>query len=166
MKKINRLKDPFLQTTLIDSMGLTALFGLLLYRGTIWQHPFWCLLFFIVLSTFCLLRTIFTSVSINLTGSLVTLRLIKFNTTVDIKMTRIVYMRAFGQRRLYLRRIQLLRNKRDRIKATYTKVLRLVEILWKEGYKGDALIYVMDNMVGLSKEINKLSRSYRKPGKK
>jgi hypothetical protein len=166
MKKIKRLKDPFLQTTLIDSLGLTTLFGLLLYRGTLWEHPFLSLILFIILSAFCLLRIIFTSVSINLTGSLVTLRLIKFNTTVDIKMTRIVYMRAFGRRKLYLKRIQLLKNKRDKIKTTYAKVLNLVDILWKEGYKGDALIYVMDQMVGLSKEINKLSKSYRRFGEK
>jgi len=74
-------------------------------------------------------------------------------------------MRVFGRKKLYKKRVQLLLKKKTRAKNAYKSLVRLVEILWSEGYNTNALLFALNAMVLIANEINSLNSDYRQKQK-
>ena len=164
MKKINRFMNPFLHGAIIDVIGYTcAMWVLWKYHGLqnyLLPSMGLCAILVIVM----LLRGLFTSTSLSMLSSLRTLRIILYNINSDILTVRL-YMRVFGRKKLYKKRVQLLLKKKTRAKNAYKSLVRLVEILWSEGYNTNALLFALNAMVLITNEINSLNSDYRQKQK-
>jgi hypothetical protein len=88
------------------------------------------------------------------------LRVLVFNLNADIKITKL-YVKVFGQRRLYERRTSLLREQKRRAKMAYKNLVNLTELMWRGGYDSDLLIFIMTVMLRINDEVKRLSKRYR-----
>lgn len=161
MKKIKRLKDPFLYAFIVDLVGFLSILTILAYYQCFEEHFFASIGFCAVLLGFTLFRAMWASISFTLMNSLRLLRIIVFNINIDIRFTKL-YVRVFGNRNLYRRRTVLLRKKKKRAKDVYKRVVRLIELLWASGHNTDTLFFVMSQMLAISDEMSKLSRGYHR----
>lgn len=161
MKKTNILHDPFLHGTVIDIFGYIAALIVLVISGFFKQYPFPSLVFSSALLCFVLVRAIYTSVTISLHSHIRLLRIIVFNTNVDIKITKL-YIKFIGERNLYRERIRLLIAKKKRAKKAYKNTVSLLEMMREEGYGGEMLLFAMKMMILIHYEAKKLSKKYRK----
>ena len=166
MKKINRLKDPFLLGTFIDSIGYAVVLAILGFHfEDVYAHPILCVVFLGVLLAYVLFRAMFLMVSLNMLRHVAVLRLCIFNLNIDIIRTKL-YVRVFGDRQLYRRRTKLLKDKKRQAKEVYAHLTTMIDVLWGYGYKPDALLLVLQNMLYVGPDADKLTKRYRSRARK
>lgn len=160
MKKINPFKNPFLHGSIIDVLGYLAVLSILIFNGVFNAHFFVSTAVLSVLCLFVIYRGMFTSVSFSMMKHVKLLRVLVFNLNADIKITKL-YVKVFGQRRLYERRTSLLREQKRRAKMAYKNLVNLTELMWRGGYDSDLLIFIMTVMLRINDEVKRLSKRYR-----
>jgi hypothetical protein len=160
VKKINPFKNPFLYGSIIDVLGYAVVVSILVWNNCFGEHFFVSLGLAIALCLLVVYRGMFTSTSFSMMKHVKLLRVLVFNLNADIKITKL-YVKVFGQRRLYERRASLLREQKRRAKMAYKNLVNLTELMWRGGYDSDLLIFIMTVMLRINDEVKRLSKRYR-----
>jgi hypothetical protein len=159
VKKINRLKDPFLRCTIIDVLGILGILTIIIFENYPYEHPFISALISIPLVLLVLFRAMWTSVSMSMIKQLMVLRLVLSNINIEIKISKTAAV-IFGDMNPFLYKKKLLIEKKKKAKAVYLRVVELIAFLWKRGYNPDALLFVLSALLSISDDIERLCTGY------
>ena len=160
MKKIRKLPDPFYDNIFIDLFGLFAIVCVLRIQGMWGSH---LIVSSLVVSFLVLMigyRSLWTIASLTIQIYCYAVRVRIYNINMDIKITR-EFVKNFGRRPLYLKRIILLKLRKYILKKAVDGFVNLFELLCRSGYDFSALMYVMENVHDIMEKINKLVHSKR-----